>query len=243
MARFFVDDIRDHSVYFLTDARHMAQILRLKKGDTVTALDGRGRQAEAEICSVDKDEVVARIDAWDQSPAEPKLRAVVYQGICRPERFETAVQKCTELGAHAIVPLLLARSQTKPRDMDKRLERLNRIVREAAKQSGRAAIPEVRPSAGMEQIAANKHDLLLCPYEFARAFGIRRVVQAHADARSIGIVVGPEGGLTEEEVARLKAMGGHIVTLGPRMLRTETAAPAVLAVAMALLGEWDGEAD
>ena len=243
MARFFADTIDGDIAVFHEDAQHMGRILRLKMGDSITALNGQGQQAQATILSIQKDEVRARLSPWRPAHGEPGVSVTVYQGLCRANRFETAVQKCTELGANAIVPLYVDRCEVKPADMDKRIPRLLKIAREAAKQSGRGRVPKVTATKALSEININAHDLLLCPYEEATEHGIRGVIQHHSDAKSIGIIIGPEGGLTEGEVSDVQNWGAHVVTLGPRILRTETAAPAALAVVMALLGEWDGAAD
>ncbi len=243
MARFFADTIDGDVAVFHEDAPHMARVLRLKAGDEIVALDGQGHQAQAIILSVEKDAVRARLAAWHAAEGEPGVCVTVYQGLCRGDRFETVVQKCTELGAIAIVPLYLSRCEVKPKDMDKRIARLGKIAREAAKQSGRGCVPRISSAKTMMEPDYSAHDLLLCPYEKAGIHGLKGILCDHENAHSIGIVIGPEGGLAEQEVTYFRRENAHIVTLGPRILRTETAAPAVLAALMAMLGEWDGESD
>jgi 16S rRNA (uracil1498-N3)-methyltransferase len=244
MARFFVDTIEgDSNVLFVEDAKHMARILRLRQGDVITALDGMGKQAQAEILFVSEREVRAQAADWEPVGTEPRIRVTVYQGLCRGERFETVVQKCTELGAAMIVPLCLARCDVKPQEVHKRLPRYAKIAREAAKQSGRGLVPQIADPISLDGVPINAHDLIIAPYELEKANGLRAVLAGNEAARDIGIVIGPEGGLEASEAASLRGIGAHLVTLGPRILRTETAAPAVLAVLMAQLGEWDGESD
>jgi 16S rRNA (uracil1498-N3)-methyltransferase len=242
MARFFADDIQGERVVFRVDAGHIARTLRLRRGDTVIAMDGNGQQAEAVLDHVGADEVVASARRWTAAHGEPTIRTTVYQGLCRGERFETVVQKTTELGVYAVVPLMLKRCEVKPADMDKRLPRLQKIAREAAKQSGRGRIPRVHATAHLRDADFSAHDLLLCPFEMQRERGLRAALTANGGACDIGIVIGPEGGFEADEIDYLQGCGAHIVTLGPRVLRTETASPAVLAVVMAHFGQWEGGA-
>lgn len=244
MARFFADRIEgDSTVLFVEDAKHMVRILRLRQGDVITALNGMGKQSLAEILYASEREVRARATGWEPVGTEPRVRVTVYQGLCRGERFETVVQKCTELGATMIVPLCLARCEVKPQEAQKRLPRYVKIAREAAKQSGRGLVPEIADPISLDGFPINAHDLIIAPYELEKAHGLRTTLAANEAARDIGIVIGPEGGLEASEAACLMGSGARLVTLGPRILRTETAAPAVLAVLMAQLREWDGEHD
>ncbi len=221
----------------------MARILRLKPGDFITALDGQGRQAQAVILSLEKDAVRAQLSGWQQAHGEASVHVSIFQGICRGERFETVVQKCTELGASDITPLSLSRCEIKPSDMDKKLPRLQKIAREAAKQSGRGIIPQVNPTILLTDIRFGEFDLVLCPYEEAKSHGLIAALRKCADPKRIALIIGPEGGLEASEAVYCSDNGAQIITLGPRILRTETAAPAVVSVLMAMTGQWDGDAD
>ena len=243
MARFFADEIDGDTARFLEDAQHMARILRLKPGDAVTVMDGRGMESQGIILAVDRDAVTARLSSWKIAGGESSIRITVYQGLCKGDRFETMVQKCTELGVSTIVPLRLSHCEVKPQDMNKRIPRLQKIAREAAKQSGRGLVPEILNTTELSNIDFHAHDLMLCPYEAAREHGLRAVFQQHCDAKAIGIIIGPEGGLELSEADYCCEHGACIITLGPRILRTETAAPAVVAALMAMSGQWDGEKD
>lgn len=243
MARFLIDEIQGDIALFLEDAQHMARILRLKPGDFITALDGRGRQAQAAILSIGKDVVRAQLSSWQQASGEPSIHVSIFQGICRGERFETVVQKCSELGAADITPLSLSRCEFKPSDMDKKLPRLQKIAREAAKQSGRGIIPQVNPTIRLTDIRFSEYDLILCPYEEAKAYGLKTALCKYPHPKRIAVLIGPEGGLEASEAAYCGDNGAQVITLGPRILRTETAAPAVVSVLMAMTGQWDGEAD
>lgn len=243
MARFFADEIRGDTAILIEDAAHITRTLRMQAGDALTVYDGAGLQYDGRVEALDRDGVRVALSHPQPVDTEPSLKVTVYQGICRGTRFETATQKCVELGAVRIVPLCVAHCEISPKDMQKRLPRLQKIAREAAKQCGRGVVPQVGAPVSLLDVCALPHDLLLCPYEAARATGLRRVALAHPDARSIGLLIGPEGGFAKEEIDALTRAHAHIVTLGPRILRTETAGPAALAALMALYGQWDGESD
>ena len=243
MARFFADAIDGDTALLIEDAAHIARTLRMQVGDALTVYDGAGMQYDGRICSIAREGVRVALQNARPAGAEPQLRVTVYQGICRGTRFELATQKCVELGAVRIVPLHVAHCEIPSRDMQKRLPRLQKIAREAAKQCGRGLVPQVEAPVALHDVLQAQHELLLCPYEAARATGLRRVAAQHPQAREVGLVIGPEGGLAAEEIHALQRAGAQIVTLGPRIVRTETAGPAALAALMALYGQWDGEAD
>ena len=243
MHRFLIDEMDNDTAIFREDAQHMARILRLKPGDHIAALDGDGRQAEAVIADVSREEIRAKLSAWRQAEGEPLVRVSIFQGICRAERFETAVQKCTELGAAGITPLALTRCEFSPEDVNKRLQRLNKIAREAAKQSGRGIVPKVNAPLTLSEVPFEQFDLVLCPYEEAAEHGLRHVLHGRINLKNIAVIIGPEGGLDPSEAEYCTRRGAQVVTLGKLILRTETAAPAVLAALMAMTGQWDGELD
>lgn len=233
MPRFFADKITDGDAYFIEDAPHITKTLRMQPGDGVTAMDGRGGVFLCSISHVDKHRVIAKVISKLPAQSEPGVKVTVYQGMCRAHRFEYVVQKCTELGAQAIVPLLLHRCETREYSPAK-LERFHKIAREAAKQSGRSLIPEIRWAIEPGEIP--EHDLLLCPYEQEQDTRLKQLIAGkHPD--NVGIVIGPEGGFEPNEIDALADNGGRVFTLGSRILRTETASPAVLAMLMYELGE------
>lgn len=243
MARFFADEIHGDTAILIEDAAHIGRILRMQAGDALTVYDGTGMQYDGHITSLERDGVRVSLKNARPADTEPDLQVTVYQGICKGARFETATQKCVELGAVRIVPLHVAHCEIAARDMQKRLPRLQKIAREAAKQCGRGIVPQVAMPVSLADVCALPHELLLCPYEAARAQGLRRVAAQHPAVRRIGLVIGPEGGFAKAEIEALQRAGAQIVTLGPRILRTETAGPAALAALMALYGQWDGEED
>lgn len=240
MPLFFAEEIKDDTAFLYEDADHMQKTLRLRVADAITVSDGRGFCYPCRIETMQKGCVQARVLSCMPSKSEPSISVTLYQSICKGARFEVATQKCTELGVKRIVPLHVRRCEMGAKDMDKRRERLQKIAREAAKQCGRAWIPTVEKTVAVEDILAARHELLLCPYEEERMRPLKSVLQACHGVKDIGVVIGPEGGFEPQEIERLAQGGGQIVTLGPRILRTETASPAVLSVLMYEFGQWDG---
>ena len=144
--------------------------------------------------------------------------------------METIVQKCTELGVFAVVPVVSARCVVLPnKDFEKKRERYNRVALEAAKQSRRAMVPEVLPLVELKKIDPGAFDLFLIAYEDESGRTLKQALRAADAPKSIALVIGPEGGLEEGEVSRLTNAGAVSVSLGKRILRTETAGMAMLA--------------
>ena len=222
------------------EAKHAAKVLRLRQGDVVCAMDGAGGRYRGEIAAIGGDAVSVRlVEALDshESPA----RVTVYQGVPKADKLDFIVQKLTELGAAALVPVKMGRCVVKldERDGRKRRERLERIAREAAKQCNRGRAPEIAEPMDWPQAlrAMADHELLLVPWESADGLRMKDVFAERPGARSIGIVIGPEGGMSPEEVEAMKALGAKVITLGPRILRTETASVVSVALAMQLWGD------
>lgn len=209
--------------------RHLAHSLRLREGERVELLDGERIQL-AEIVRVGKDHTDVRV--LEIMPSrEPAVRMALYIGALKGEKMDWVVQKTTELGVAAIVPVAMRRSVAQ----GIRADRLRRIAREAQKQCGRARTPwveEIVPFAHALEIM-RKHEVLLAAYEGGgSSFGEGNI------SVDLGIVIGPEGGIDGEEMDALLDIGARPVTLGPRILRAETAAVAALAGLMACAGEW-----
>ena len=222
------------------EAKHALKVLRLGPGDEVCAMDGAGGRWRGEIGEVDGASVCVRL--LEVLPDnEPPVRVTVYEGLPKADKLDFIAQKLTELGAAALDPVKMERSAGKldPKDGARRRERLQKIAREAAKQCGRGLPMAV--SEPMDWRAAlegmRRHDALLIPWEDARSTRMKDVFAELANAKDIGIVVGPEGGMSPEEVDAMQAIGGRTITLGPRILRTETAAVVAAALATQLWGD------
>ena len=241
MHSFYIDSPIDGAAMLPPEeARHALKVLRLRPGDAVCAMDGAGRRWRGKIGGIDGGSV--RVNLLERLPDnEAPVRLTVYEGLPKADKLDFIAQKLTELGAAALAPVRMARCVVKldDRDGQKRRERLEKIAREAAKQCGRGTpLRVLQPldwRRALEAMAA--HDLLLIPWEEARGARMKDAFAALPDARDIGIVIGPEGGITADEVAAMTAVGGRTITLGPRILRTETAAVVSAALAMQLWGD------
>ena len=222
------------------DAKHAAQVLRMQRDEEFYAIDEGGSRFLAELCEVSKEGCTALLrEALPDNEAE--LRVTVYQGLPKADKLELVVQKLTELGAARLVPVKMERSVVKLNDKDgqKKQERLQKIAREASKQCKRGGCLEVAAPQSWKQLRDQMaaHDLVLVPWEDARGFGLKAAREAFPEAKDIGIVIGPEGGMSENEVRALEELGAKQITLGPRILRTETAAIAAATMAMLLWGD------
>ena len=228
------------------ETRHALQVLRLTIGEAVELLDGRGLFA-ATLTVVDKREVRALVSTR-LPDREPRVRVTLFQALAKGDKFDSVVQKCTELGVHAVQPLEMTRCVQKldAKRAGAQRERWQRIAREAAKQCGRASLPPIYSPMQLDDppLAERwaEQRLIIVPWEEAENGNLREVLAGKRDSEEslrIGLVIGPEGGIAEGEIARFRGLGARIVTLGPRVLRTETAGMAALAAIMALCGEME----
>lgn len=242
MHRFFVEEAGAVGAEIALppdEARHAGQVLRLAAGETVELL-GAGRIWAATLARCDKSGVIARVTA-ELPSREPRLRVTLCQGLAKADKMEWIIQKATELGVHAIQPLAMRRCVMQVGRADARVaERWPRIAKEAAKQCGRAEAPQVLPPAPVARLGAlwAAQQKIIVPWEEVPA-GQGSLAEALADGiTTVALVIGPEGGIDPAEIAELRGLGAAPVTLGPRILRTETAAVAALAAIMALAGEW-----
>lgn len=245
MHRFFVDEtgIQNGAACIeASDARHLRQVLRLAPGDDVVLMDGKSLYS-AVLKAFEGERVHCAVKEELPSP-EAKLRITLYQGLPKLDKLEWIIQKCTEAGTAGIVPVALTRCVMKvpATDAQLRQERWQRIAREAAKQSGRAVVPDVALPTSLDKVIdrLKGHELVLVPWEEAGAFGPAGVCRQFSHVRDIAIVIGPEGGIAPEEVGKLQKEANAIpMTLGKRILRTETAGLAAAVAMLALWGEME----
>ena len=240
---YFTDDRLDESVSTIElrgdEAHHAAQVARLREGESVVISDGAGSRADGVAQSVSKSLVTVAVSNVRHDP-EPSVAFTLVQALAKGDRDELAVQASTELGVVRVVPWQSERSISRW-DGDKRAKGVARwqtIAREAAKQAVRSRIPAVtEPVAtnGVIAACAGAHVLVLDP---RAEIGIGEWAVAHAGASSIALVVGPEGGITDGEVAALVSQGATAVRLGTDIMRTSTAGPAAIAALRALMGDW-----
>ena len=220
-----------------SEAHHAATVRRVRIGETVTVGDGRGVVVTGECTAVSPREVIVRVgDRREDPPALPRL--VLVQALAKGDRDELAVQAATELGVDEIVPWQAARSVSRwdAAKSAKGVARWSAIVREAAKQAHRAWVPKVAEPAKTTDVAARAAASVVLVLDPGAQKAITDVDLA--DAGEIVLVVGPEGGISDTEIAELTEAGATGVRLGSTVLRTSTAGPAALAVVNARLGRW-----
>jgi len=222
------------------EAKHAAQVLRMLSGEEAYVVDEGGKRFLAEMQEVSKSACTVLLKE-ELPDNEAPVRITLYQGLPKADKLDFVVQKLTELGAARIVPVKMERCVVKldEKDGKKRQERLSKIAREAAKQCKRGCAPEVTQPQTWKQLRdeMQKHDLLLVPWEDAAGFGLKAAHAMTPEAKDIGIVIGPEGGMSAAEVAAIEELGAKQITLGPRILRTETAAVSACAMSMLLWGD------
>ena len=241
MYRFYVsaDQLAEKEVFISGgDVNHIKNVLRLEVGDWIVACDGNGTDYVSRIQSICSDEVVASIEKVQPTGTELPVRITLFQGMPKKDKLELIIQKAVELGACEIVPVMTKRTVVKlseEKKINKRLERWQSIAYAAAKQCDRGIIPMVHKPVSYEEALAmaDQLDYNVIPYELQTGMEeARKIVDQACKQRSLGIFIGPEGGFEEEEVSKALEAGAHAITLGRRILRTETAGLAILSVLM-----------
>ena len=243
MPRFFVDkaDITENEVHITgEDVKHITKVLRLRPGETIEVCDKCGMDYNCIILSFADGSVVAEIKESMKNSAEPPIEVTLYQGMPKSDKMDYIIQKCVELGISKIVPVITKRTVSVPKDAEKKTARWQKIAEEAAKQCGRGTIPEVGIAIdfkeAMRRFAADDAKTLM-PYECEKESSLKKALR-EAAGKKFNVFIGPEGGFDETEVAAAKDNGALIVTLGPRIMRTETAPLAVVSAIMYELGDW-----
>ncbi len=217
------------------DVKHMRDVLRMKEGDKVTATCGRGTDYHCEISSVGEDEITLSILEEQADASELPVKISLYQALPKGDKLELVIQKAVELGVYEIIPVRTARCVVKLDEAKaaKKQTRWQKISEEAAKQSGRGIVPEVLPvmDFGKAVERASACDHVLIPYELCDDYSLtdRLRESIKEGAGEIAVFIGSEGGFERSEVELVKKKGGEEISLGHRILRTETAAIAVLA--------------
>ena len=209
------------------ESHHVSRVLRLRTGDDVAVFDGSGGEWDARIEAVEKAAVRIAVGEPRSGNPEPDVRLTLFQALVRPERVTWVFQKGTEVGVSGFRLVAAERSEADV-PSPARMDRYERIVLEAAKQSGRRRVPEVSIGA-IESPASDQRCFLLDTSSGAAALA---TALAHGASRQVGVAIGPEGGFTEEELARVTAHGWEPVSLGPRILRTETAGVVAAAIVL-----------
>ena len=231
MKRIFLDDLTAGELKIIgQDARHLAYSLRAKRGDKITAVDGSGNCAVIELIDFDKETIKAqRVGELQKVIVERKI--ILADCLPKQNRFETIIEKATELGVDKIQPLISERTIARPKD---KLERWKKIAKEAAEQCARNTIPEIGDVRKLDDwlkeiFPLNKNWLFLFCWEGEQVTSVREVLSADGNSNII-VLIGPEGGFSEREVDEIKSAGGISASLGSRILKTDTAAISVLAM-------------
>ena len=226
-------------------ASQITRVLRGRPGDNVIVLDGSGLEYRVVLRSVSTEQVIGDVVESGLCEGEPGIEITLYQAIIKGDKFEYVLQKGTELGVSAFVPMICERSIPNARKWsDGRYERWRTIVREAAEQSGRGRVPQVGTAIELREACKNHVGPGMIPWEMERDDSIRQALGRIKDQGTtpdrIGIFIGPEGGLTREEVDLARAESIAPITLGRRILRAETASLAVIFAVMYEWGEMGG---
>ena len=246
MPRFYVksDQIIDTQVHITgPDVNHIKNVLRMKPGEEISICNGQGKDCYCIINKVTEQEITAFIKETRDTDAELCAKITLFQGLPKQDKMEMIIQKAVELGVSEIVPVMTKRVIVKLDDKkkeEKKLERWQAISESAAKQSGRGFIPILQPVQSFSEALgyAKTMDLGLIPYEKAEGMqNTRRIMQDLKKYTSIGIFIGPEGGFEEVEIERAQTAGIQPITLGRRILRTETAGLAILSMMVLTLDD------
>lgn len=243
MPKFFVspDKISDNKIIIDTDdVLHIKRVLRLSQGDEITVCDSTGTDYTATISVIADKHIECNIIDSVKNDTESNIKVTLFQALPKASKMEFIIQKTTELGIIRVVPCTLSRCVVKldGKDAAKKVERWQKIADEAAKQSGRGIIPEISPVMSFRDAVdeMQKSDLCFVPYESAEDIRLKPVLNSNP-AKTISYMIGPEGGFSPEEAEYLKNRGIPLVSLGKRILRTETAGMAVLSMLMYELGD------
>lgn len=257
MDRFFVEpehlNLDDKTLYIDgEDVKHISKVLRYGQGDEIEVCDSNGHEYICRIESVDKTRIdLSIVDEVDIN-RESRIRVSLYQGVPKSTKMDIILQKLTEAGVDEIVLVNTKRSvvNIKGDKADKKFDRWERIIYEAAKQSKRGLIPKLRGILSFKEALEDmgKNDINVCPYEVEKSLGIKEALQTgqvkkileNKDEVRVGIFIGPEGGFAEEENEMVKAAGIASVTMGPRIFRTETASIVATAITLYELGDIGG---
>ena len=242
MQRFFVEphqiDEAAHQIHIIgTDVNHISNVLRMKQGEEVWISDGGQKEYRCAIEAFSADEVLLHIIYAQEPDYELPSRIYLFQGLPKADKMELIIQKAVELGAYAIVPVETKRCVVKldEKKAAKKTARWQQIAESAAKQSKRMLIPKIHEVMSFQDALklAEELDIRLIPYELAKGMKeTKKILNQIRPGQSVGIFIGPEGGFEENEVSQALEKGAQAITLGRRILRTETAGLAILSVLM-----------
>lgn len=246
MNRFFIQESRriENAIWFDAEISHqITRVLRLQTGDRVECPNGEGQTYLVELTRIDAKQTEGTILETIVEHKEATMHLTLVQGLPKGERWEWILQKGTELGIFAFQPVLSERTivRLSDQEFEKKKSRWQKIIQEAAEQSHREICPLLNTLQSLEQWNRSIHnfDVVLFAYEGEREQSLATVLQQYPHSQHIALVVGPEGGFTEEEAGRIITAGAKPISLGSRILRTETAALALTAIVMYHYGQME----
>ena len=234
MTRLFIDIVENTDGYFSLDkenSHYIASVLRMREGEKISVVDKDCNEYLCDISSSNKNEVIVRVLEISPNNTEPNSFITLYQSVSKGERMDLTIQKSVELGVSKIVPVYSERVISR-NDKSSKIDRWQKIALEAARQSQRGKVPEVTEVLSFKEalnIASSENDIVLFPWEEEKGQTLKEVIKDKRFER-IAVFIGPEGGYSEEEAKLAVLNNAKAVTLGKRILRTETAGPAVLAM-------------
>lgn len=236
MHRFFLDvsnktDVGDLIEITGEDHQHISKALRMKQGENLVACSENETEYLCEVFEISRNLTIAKVIGIQQNQSEMKVKTVLYQGLPKGQKMETIIQKCVELGIDEIVPIVTMRTVVKLTDSNKKVVRWNKISLEASKQSGRGKVPLVREPLDLKDALALLKNNTVNIVAFEKEIkSLKNVFSDCSKPEKIGIIIGPEGGFDEAEIEMLKDRGVISISLGKRILRTETAGMALLSM-------------
>lgn len=235
MHRFFLTEtpiVLDAAVDLAPIAHQLRSVLRLQPGEQIHLLDNQGSSFLAEIEALDRGQAVGRVLAQEAATGEPPVEVVLYQCALKADKFEWVLQKATEIGVTRFVPVISSRTIVRPAEkIRNKYERWHAIVREAAEQSGRGRLPDLADPLSWDEAIVRATGVRLLPWEATSPEqGIDAAIPSAPEP--ISLIIGPEGGISEDEATIAFAAGWRAVSLGPRVLRAETAALVAAALSV-----------
>lgn len=224
------------------DVKHLRNVLRIRPGERIIMSSGENIDYYCVVSDIEEDRIIASIESVDKEGRELPVRIYLFQGLPKGDKMEFIIQKAVELGAYEIIPVAMKRSVVKldSKKSESKVKRWNLIAESAAKQSKRSVLPLVNDVMTFKQAAeyAKKLDIVLMPYECADGMqAAKELINSIKPGQSVGIFIGPEGGFDGEELTAAHDNKFSIITLGKRILRTETAGMMLLSVLMYNLEE------
>ena len=240
MQKFFVNEeqIKDNVIIVTgEDVNHISNVLRLRIGEEVIV--GNKKSGESYLCKIkqiNQKEVILDIIKLKEESTEPNTYIHILQGLPKADKMEQIIQKCTEIGVSEFTPVAMERSIVKleGKDATKKIERWQKIAETAAKQSKRDIIPKINTSMNFKNIFENlkNYDIVLVAYENEKEHELKQVLKEinRNNFKKIAIIIGPEGGISTDEIKIIEQYGGKSISLGKRILRTETASVVVSSI-------------